>query len=42
MKDDTWKEEKAKTVAAFATLTEEMDYMEMLAPKKNGRKAARD
>ncbi len=30
------REAKAKTVAAFATLTEEMEYMEILVPKKPG------
>ncbi|MEO7424919.1 MAG: DUF2164 family protein [Fibrobacteria bacterium] len=36
------REAKAKTVAAFAALTEEMEYMEMLVPKKPGRRPSRD
>ena len=33
---------KSKTIAAFATLTEEMDYLEVLVPKKPGARPSRD
>jgi uncharacterized protein (DUF2164 family) len=35
------KDAKAKTVSAFATLTEEMDYLERLVPKRPGKRPAR-
>lgn len=35
------KDAKAKTVSAFATLTEEMDYLERLVPKQPGKRPSR-
>lgn len=35
------KDAKTKTLTAFATLTEEMDYLEKLIPKKPGKPPAR-
>ena len=35
------KDAKAKTVTAFATLTEEMDYLEKLVPKPGGKRPTR-
>ncbi|MDB5048462.1 MAG: hypothetical protein JWO30_1533 [Fibrobacteres bacterium] len=36
------REAKAKTIEAFASLTEEMDYLEMLVPKRPGPRPSRD
>ncbi|MDB5103558.1 MAG: hypothetical protein JWP91_1247 [Fibrobacteres bacterium] len=33
---------KSKTIAAFATLAEEMDYLEILVPKKPGARPSRE
>lgn len=36
------REAKSKTLAAFASLTEELDYLEMLVPKKPGKRPSRE
>lgn len=36
------REAKSKTLAAFASLTEELDYLEMLVPKKPGKRPSQD